>query len=377
MAPERGEGPRVDRRTEIERAIECRVRGRFAEWFPQAPDSAAVRVRQLSDRRRSRVYSVTVGDSAAAPQIVAKVRLGPSTGSVLAGARPTLATGALPEEQLARLEHDGLSSIWSVFGSAGTEFAAIRPLDLVPEHNIVLMDYVEGRTLRDAVVSQSRLHPRRTRTEMSPVDVWHRAGSWLRTFRSAVPPGDRPVRQSTSDEVVGQFCALRDHVSGRGGPRSFTRLADLGARLAEDALPGRLPLTVGHGDFAPRNILVRTDSRVVVFDPLFRWAVPVQEDLCRLLVGLRLLGLQVHTHGLALDQRRIERWEAEALQGCFDGQMASSEFRAYQLLILLDKWSALLEGPTGLAGRVRRSTVRAADRFLEGQGTRLLQLALS
>ena len=53
-------------------------------------------------------------------------------------------------------------------------------------------------------------------------------------------------------------------------------------------------------------------GRIVVLDPLARWAVPAQEDLCRFLVGVQLNGLQVHTHGAGYREETLARWHGRS-----------------------------------------------------------------
>jgi hypothetical protein len=144
-------------------------------------------------------------------------------------------------------------------------------------------------------------------------------------------------------------------------------------------LPERLPLAVGHGDYAPRNMFVSADARVTVFDPLPRWMVPRYEDVCRFMVSLRLLGVQVHTRGAAIDERRIEEHERQVLTGYLaDDHSCLAQVRSYQLLILLDKWSALVaasQSGRSLNRRVQRASLRLASGYLRGQARRLLELA--
>jgi aminoglycoside phosphotransferase (APT) family kinase protein len=138
-------------------------------------------------------------------------------------------------------------------------------------------------------------------------------------------------------------------------------------------------MTVGHGDYAPRNAFIGGDGRIAVFDPMTRWLVPCYEDLCRFLIGIRLLGLQVHTHGAAYGRDELERREQEVIRGYFaEEQVPSAELRCYQLLILFDKWSALVEvsnrrWPT----HVRTAAVDFATHYLRVQAQRLLDLATS
>jgi hypothetical protein len=120
-------------------------------------------------------------------------------------------------------------------------------------------------------------------------------------------------------------------------------------------------------------------GRPAVFDPLPRWAVPRFEDLCRFLVALRLQGLQLHTHGLAYGRAELDRHEQQVIEGYRgDEQLSLPELRCFQLLITLDKWSALVDSPSGgVTGRLRGASVAAATGFLSREAGRVLDLGES
>jgi hypothetical protein len=173
------------------------------------------------------------------------------------------------------------------------------------------------------------------------------------------------------------FEAYAQFLTDRLGPRSVRELAARGAELATLTLPDSLPTAVGHGDYAPRNVFRLPDGRVTVFDPLARWAVPTYEDLCRFLVNVRLMGLQLHTHGAAYSADWVESLERDVLRGyrAEGGDAPEPALRCYELLILLDKWSALVDLSGGVRGRLRRGSLSAASGYLRGQAGRLLELA--
>jgi hypothetical protein len=371
----------VDPRT-TEQAIRRRVSERAAEWFPTASTPSAVRLRTLSSRPRCVLYAVHVGDSAA-PLVLAKVRRLPHAGhlDVQAATRPLLRPSTLPPEELAAQEFEGLRLITAAVGTSDPAFCAVRPLDHLRAESTLLMDYVSAPTLRSVLMAQNRLQPRAWAQRRTNVggQPWPRVGAWLRRFHDSAAPAARPARQSTRQEVVEQFSAYDDFLSARLGPRALSHAPAAGAALARQVLPAQLPLAVGHGDFAPRNMFLDPQGRLIVFDPMPRWRVPRYEDLSRFFVGLRLLGLQVHTRGAAFSQRTLEEYENAILAGYYDGEEPPlAEIRCYQLLILLDKWSALVDTNGGrLRDRARRIPVELATGYLRGQAHRLLELAES
>jgi hypothetical protein len=372
----------IDDESDVQRAIVDRVRRDVVSWFPGTPPSAAVHVRLFSSRPRSRLYTVSLDEPTAAPVLMAKVRIRrpATTGGPDGGRRPTLAPTAIDEEELTSREYAGLRLLETTFSDADSRFGTVRPLAYLKTHNTILMEFVPGTTVRELILRSTRLRPSRYRPrDVTPEWALPRVGGWLRRFHDAVPAACYPARQATGRDVVAHFSALEEYLGRRLG-RRFGDLAGAGSELATGLLPpGALPLTAGHGDFAPRNVVVDSAGRLVVLDPLMRWAVPAPEDLCRFLVGLRLLGLQVHTHGAAFGATALERWEQLVISGYYGDQVPVATLRCHQLLILLDKWSALVESAE--QGRWRSGVATAsqalATDYVRREALRVLRLARS
>ena len=376
-------------RDAAERAIVQRVASEAPTWFPGTPAGPAVHLRPLRARRRSRLYLLSLGSPAAPPVMVAKVRNEQTAVAQSGGGprRPTLAPATTDEAELTAHEYAALRHLETIFPGDDPRFGAVRALAHLPDHHAIVMGLAPGVPMRDLVVRWSRL-PSRGRGQLEPEPVFRAVGEWLRAFHDATPIDDRPVRQGTGAEVVAHFGALEEFLGRRLG-RRFAPLAGACSALAADLLPaGELPLAVGHGDFATRNVMVGQDGRVVVLDPLARWAVPAQEDLCRFLVGIQLNGLQVHTLGAAYRQDTLERWQREVVGGYYGtgditgdirGDLPLAAVYCYQLLLLLDKWSALVE-PARRGGAIaspRRVSQEAATGYVRRQAERLLDLARS
>ena len=365
---------------DAETAIAARVARDAPTWFPGTPPDQAVQLRTLASGRRSRVYAVSVGEPTAPPLLVAKVRhQGSATGAGRHGpSRPTLTPSQADEAELTEREYAGLGVIAETFAAGDPRFDAIRPLALLAEHHTILMELASGDPVRQLVLRASRIHPARLRSQgPTPELVLPAVGAWLRRFHDAQSTASYPVRQGTGRDVVAHFCALEEFLGRRLG-RGFGDLAGAGSGLAAELLPpGPLPLAVGHGDFAPRNVLVNGAGRLVVIDPQPRWALPAQEDLCRFLVGLQLLGLQTYTRGAAFSAATLSRWQELVISGYHETGTPLPALRCYQLLVLLDKWSALLDqAPAGgVRGRGRRLLQEAATGYVRAQAEQLVDLA--
>jgi hypothetical protein len=339
------------------------------EWFADRPHTD-VEVRVLADRPKCMLLTVHL-DGGGVPVALAKLRRdsGGGAGAGEGGAtRPRLRQEAATAEELTLLEWDGLVTIERACGEE-RGLGVVRPLLLLREQAGLVMSYVEAPTLRSVVLDLSRLRPGRGDLD-DAVAGCARAGLWLRTFQDHCGGSDGPVRQGTREEVVDQLHAYAAFL----GSDRWRRLAAAGADLVRDALPAELSLTVGHGDFAPRNMLLR-DGVLTVIDPLPRWRVPVYDDLCRFLVGIRLIGEQVHTHGFAFGSGTLDALE-EAAIAAYAGADDRTPLRAYQLLILMDKWSAMRDQPRlDLTGRLTRRSAALADHRVRTEAERLLDLA--
>ena len=368
--------------TMLERAIEQRVREQAAHWYPEYVQVPSVTLEQLSSRPRSQLYLVTVGEGHDTRKILAKVRRGDdgAGGAPGDGGRPTLATDRLDSAELTRLEYEGLRSIFDVFSSMDSRFSAIRPLDHMPDWNTILMEYVQAPTLRRVLVNRSRVSPhQRSARRQDATIVWRRVGEWLQAFHTAMPRRSLPTRQETRSDVVGQFRAYGAFLADRLGSSDVRDLAERATDLAHDVLPAQLRMAVGHGDFAPRNVFLHATGSLTVFDPMARWVVPTHEDLSRFLVGMRLSGLQVHSRGLAYPRHELERRELSVIGGYYLGAVPPlAQLRCYQLLIMMDKWSALVHASDRQrGGGLRARSLRGATGYLRGEAQRILNRAES
>jgi hypothetical protein len=286
-----------------------------------------------------------------------------------AGTRPRLRDEPATVEQLTVLEWSGLAAIERACGDTAG-LGVVRPLLLMRDDAGIVMSFTDAPTLRNVVLDLSRL--RRGRGSLDDaIAGCTLAGRWLRTFQERSEESDRPVRQGTREVVVDRLRAYGEFLDSR----DWRRVATKGTQLVSERLPRELPLTVGHGDFAPRNMLLR-DGRLTVLDPLPRWRVPTYDDLCRFLVGIRLIGEQVHTHGLAFGAGALDALEAAVVAAYLGPHADQAPLRAYELLILMDKWTAMLDNPRrDVPGRIARRSAALADHRVRAEAERLLDLA--
>lgn len=351
------------------------------QWFPTLQGRPEVSLRPLSMRPRCSLYTVRLATGGTTHTVLAKVRRGGvSEGEKTPGvARPRLRSEQAGVAELTALEYAGLRAIHQRVGSGQARFGSVRPLDHLPEQSTILMDFVGQPTLRARFIAESRLAVVGRSARRRPPDVaWHNAGAWLRGFHDAEPMRPVPARQQARDDVLDRFAAFGDFLGPRVGAGVLGDTAIRAGEAAADVLPRTFPMAVGHGDFVVRNMFADERGRITVFDPMPRWLAPRFEDLCRFLVGMRLLGLQLHSRGLAYGQSALDHRESLFVSGYYGAEpIPRAQMRSYQLLILLDKWSALVDTTTPAPpwrSPLRVAALASASRYIGAEARRLLRL---
>jgi hypothetical protein len=237
-------------------------------------------------------------------------------------------------------------------------------------------DFVDQATLRAAVLATSRLRPgRRARLGDTP---WENAGAWLRRFHEQPSPLDLPARLGTPDDVGDCYRRYAEFIGARIGRRSvLDELGASGPQIAKAALPADLPLRTGHGDFVATNLFTTASGRITGFDPLPLWRLPVYLDLATIVVGLRVLPVQAATQGLAFPREQLDAYEAALWRGYFGADpVPLPALQAFQLLVLLDRWSArvgLRSRRSGPRRQLQEIGVRLASRHYDDEARRLLR----
>lgn len=363
-------------------AVADEARANADAWFPDL-DARRVRVRILSTAARPRclLHRVQLDDGRVQRSVAVKVRHshpGLRRLDRFEG-RPVLnPERTLSDEETGRREYDGLRSIVEAVGSAGDgRFGVLRPLAWMPHQSAIVMDLVEQPTLRTLLLQTARTR----RRPAPPMDEtpWLNTGAWLRLFHdheSSLTPGITN-RLETRVQVGEMYRAFtRFLIDVAGSSVLLRRLDDMAVDLAAAVFPDELPVVPGHGDFVANNVFTGPEGRITGFDPLTLWRVPTYQDLATLAVGIRILPLQAASKGLALPSDQLERYEGALLHGYFDSDgVPFQAVRAYQLLVLLDRWADLLSKQVhgGAARRrLRDVRVRLATRHCHSEAGRLL-----
>ena len=335
-----------------------RLRARAPDYYPElAPRSPRVRLLREDVRAVSVLYRFRLEAGEEAREVLVKVPLPAREPVAHAPARegprrPRLAVPMAPADRVGR-EFRSLVSIREHFDGLGdARFGTVRALDLLPEQQAFVMESVPGDSLRRLLY---RAHRGRWRAPSRLEDAFHHAGAWLRTYH-ALRPRDRVEPRDTRREDHERFVEGTSRYLGArlGDPEFFERMSRALRAAARDTLPEALPLGLGHGDFAPRNILVGPESRVTVLDTVGRFLTPIYEDVGYFLVSLHHNWPQALSLGAAFPAARLDGYRRAFLSGYFGAEpVPAAAVRQYEMQAALDLWANVASRPDHARGARR------------------------
>jgi hypothetical protein len=243
------------------------------------------------------------------------------------------------------LEYKTLTAIQNYFGCLeDPRFDVVKPLDYLPDYAALIMEDLPRPNLRKLFERKNRLHQLWDSTDLEP--TFRNVGAWLRCYQAIPKKTDVQVRHSTraafTESITRYTAYLEDVVQDTS---FFNRVEKRTIQLAHSVLSDELPLGLGHGDFAMRNILVGSNHRIAVLDTVGRWRVPIYEDIGYFLIRLKAVGPQIFTMGHAYDSAQIAKYERQFLVGYFDTEeIPFAIIRLFEIQALLDNWSAHVAG---------------------------------
>ncbi len=203
------------------------------------------------------------------------------------------------------------------------------------------MEKAEDRSLRQLFLRVNRWQRLFAPFNLEP--VFHNVGAWLRIYHHLPPLAHTRPRSDTRADYVSGVGMLTDYLSGYvANPARLRALRDRLAAVAEVILPERLALVLGHGDFAPRNVLVDSRQRVTVFDTQSKWQVPLFEDISRFLHSVKVSGPQMSSYGLLYSSAVLQRYEAAFLRGYFaTAEIPLAAIRLFECQHILSMWTSI------------------------------------
>ncbi len=268
-------------------------------------------------------------------------------------------------------EYLGLESIAQHFSALNDDrFGAIAVLELLESPFVVVMEKSEDRSLKSLLKKSTRFHCL-TRNVSRLQAAFRNAGAWLREFHAMPALPHTKERHSDRACYIDSVLRFTDALILKLNHKLYFR--DVRQQLESAAmriLPREVPCATVHGDFAPRNILIGTNSRVTVIDTQRRWIAPVYEDLAYLLMSVKLSRLQVSSQGLIFSRRQLAIWESDLLIGYFaSSAIPLAAVRLYEVLLSLEWWTAISFRSAGDSGFKRLGNGlcnRYLFRYVEG-----------
>lgn len=256
--------------------------------------------------------------------------------------RPRLAPGPTDYREKTWLEYTALKAIYEHFERLGNpSLGAIRVLDFIQSPQTIIMDEHSDPSLRSLFAKANRLNHLLGRAP-DLRKAFFNAGAWLKAY-STLPKLENVItrhshREDFNESIV-NFTGFLSRISG--DTSFFQRIEKTVIAAANEIMPSNLPVGIGHGDYAMRNILVGANDRITVFDTCAKWKVPIYEDIAYLLVQLETNALQVLTQGLTIHARTFAAYQGEFLAGYFGETHIPIEMvRLFQIQSLLDSWSS-------------------------------------
>jgi hypothetical protein len=185
--------------------------------------------------------------------------------------------------------------------------------------------------------------------------AFQNAGKWLQKYHAMPKEDGVQVRHRSRDDYVESIVTLTDFLARAWGDEPFFKqTASTIIRNSQEFLPESLPLALGHGDYALRNILVGSNARVTVLDTFAKWRVPVYEDIGYFLNNLKTAYPQVVSQGLLYSSGQLAAYEKAFLKGYFENiKIPYLSIRLYEILALLDKWSSIMNHYHKRSARLR------------------------
>lgn len=322
------------------------IRQHALRYFPGLmKEPIDVQLKSSQERPSATLYRFHVKDASQVCSVIVKV----PARNVLKGrvndlgfAKPLLFPKA-EEAEMHSLQYSALVAIDEYFTSLNRkELGTIRVLDYLPDSQAVVMEESRDPRLQDLLLKESRLRSPFGQYRLMP--AFQNVGKWLRIYHKMPKQAEVQVRHEHREDYLEGISKLTDFLAGRLGDRPFfNQITLILAGKGREILPETLPLGLGHGDYAPRNILVGPNARVTVLDTFAKWRTPIYEDIGYFLTGMKMTYPQVISQGLVFSEGQIKAYEQAFLKGYFEQKpVPYPAIKLYEMLTLLDKWSSVL-----------------------------------
>jgi hypothetical protein len=304
------------------------------------------------------LFRFSIDDGAEQRSVVVKIprsddqRAPPSPEPAGVTDRPRLATVMAPNAR-STLEYDALSAIHHHFSRIDDRrLGAVRVLDLLPEHRAVVMESVPGTSLRTLLLKS--LPRPKARIDSTLEAAFRHAGAWLRAYHRLPLRESAETRHTCRTDYIRFNHRVATFLYRHTNDATVCEWVRRGESIAREVLPEQLPLGLGHGDFALRNLIVESDGRITGLDTLGRYRTPIYEDIGCFLANLWCSWPQVVSPGAGFRRTHMAAYEQSFLNGYFhDGPVPVGAVRLYEVQALLDLWASAQWQQLGVGGGAR------------------------
>lgn len=352
-------------------------------YFPElTADSVTVKLRTKQERPFAVLYRYDVKAETQSYSIIVKVPVRDLPRDTVKKSdyeKPLLFQQANSQE-MHLLQYTALTFIYQYFSQLNDEnLGAIHVLDYLPEYHAVVMEESFDPRLQKLFLNENRFQSRFTDQDLN--SAFRNAGKWLQKYHTMPKEQGVQFRHQTRGDYIEGIVTLTDFLANAWGDEAFFKhIASNIVRKCEEILPESLPLGLGHGDYALRNILVGRNARVTVLDTFSKWRVPIYEDIGYFLNNFKTTYPQVASQGLLYSSNQMYSYEHAFLTGYFGtGYIPYLNIRLYEMLALLDKWSSLMNHYHKRSGRFRYfggAKTLLASRYFKNQAASYLNLLM-
>lgn len=316
------------------------------KYFPGfEPEQIRVKLLDQQERPTALVYQFAVSDENQIRSVYVKVlrRSSPEAQIHRGLYEKPLLYPKTDTEDRHRLQYTALKTIYDYFmGLDKKQLGAIRVLDYLPHYQAIFTEGSSDTALRQLFLRRNRLRSLFARDDLSV--AFQNVGIWLRIYHTMPKEKDVKVRYSHRDDYIAAITKLTEFLGkALQDEPFFQKVASITINKCREVLPESLPLGLGHGDFAMRNIFIGENSRVTVFDTFAKWRTPIYEDIGYFLTDLKMSSIQILSQGLAFRPDELAAYEHSFLKGYFENEpIPYAALWLYETLALLDKWSSAL-----------------------------------
>jgi aminoglycoside phosphotransferase (APT) family kinase protein len=318
-----------------EEAVKELVRERAPLYFGSSI-APKLRIVRIVNRRFAKLYFVRASIAGKQHKLVAKVCY-----PVPSRRRRGVPRLLIPPESVSAgaQQFEALRRIETGFSAIGDpRFRVVRALDHTEDPDTLVMEMHAGDALDRRLASYTLF--RRGSTDRL-VRACENTGAWLRAYHGLSDMPDRPTAYihahefiASAESLVSKICMSDEIDSGEA-----SRILDLICSAAESQLRDEQPVTILHGDFVLRNVLVGSDESVAVIDTRAPWRAPPEFDIARFLISIKCGLGQVLTRGRLQPTAMVSMLEEAFLKAYYASDIPRPRVRLYEALRVLEMWA--------------------------------------